>query len=292
MKIKWLIQDVGIRWEQLDRKLDVLQEMNEEMAGIGVIEYCPYISGLSEALVDDLEYEYVFLSGVKVLKLLKDAKNITDVIENPTEFQKENGVLILEKLKAAIFYDIDAFDQKVYAEKGLPLLNSKADYLPIKNNLKTKFSVDKFIKPSKDLKSFDAGILPAGIDLEEYLKHVKRQASYIEEDMVVAPVKVIRNEYRFFVVDKKVVAGSGYRLGGRAQEHTFISEKVWQKAKEYAKLYQPNDVFTLDLALTEDEEILIVEYNCFNASGVYCCNLFDTFNAIKAYKIKKGLTNV
>lgn len=52
MKIKWLIQDVGMRISQLYRKHDALEHMNEEMHPIGVLKDYPFITGLKEALGD------------------------------------------------------------------------------------------------------------------------------------------------------------------------------------------------------------------------------------------------
>ena len=43
----------------------------------------------------------------------------------------------------------------------------------------------------------------------------------------------------------------------------------------------------MDLAKTDDNEISIIEYNCFNCSGVYLCDLVKTFNSIKNLFLNK-----
>lgn len=283
MKIKWIIQDVGLSITQMYRKFDALSAMGENIAGVGVMEDYPYISGLEDAIENDLNTKYVFLSGVKVLNLLKSAENIADIVQWPTEFHLKNSKTILAALKNGVFYDYDKFDQANYGKLKLPLLNASAAYIPIKDNLNTSFKKDKFVKPSRDLKAFDAGILPAGQTIEDYILKKSRQRFYIEEDLVVSDVLEMKDEYRFFVVNNEVVAGSAYRVNGKVGEDATVPEIVLNTAKLYAKLYKPADIFTMDLARLNDDSIKIIEYNCFNCSGVYLCDLNETYTAIKSY---------
>ncbi len=168
MNIKWLLQDVSMRLSQITRKFQALDKMGEPVSAIGVVKNCPYISGLSEALEDDLETRYVFLSGVKVLRAVSRATCIEELIEHPTPFQRANGACLLKRLKAGLFYDVQKFDQRHYSALDLPLLNNGAQYLPLREHLKTSFPVDKFIKPSRDLKAFDAFVLPANQSIESH----------------------------------------------------------------------------------------------------------------------------
>lgn len=223
-----------------------------------------------------------------MLNILKAAKSISDVIEDPTEFQIKNSDILLKKLINGLFYDFDAFDQKVCGKLEFPLLNSNADYLPLKDNLDTVFDTDKFIKPTRDLKAFDAGILKAGDTMANYIKNISRQRFYLEEDIVVAPIRTIWNEYRFFVVDGVVVSGSAYRVNTIPKESMEVPDRFFEKAQEYANMYAPHDIYTLDLAWCDDDSVSIIEYNCFNCSGVYLCDLVKTYEAIKRYKQKRG----
>jgi hypothetical protein len=288
MKIKWLIQDVGLIVSQMYRKFDALQFMEENIAGIGVIADHPYITGLETAIEDDLDTQYVLLSGVKVLKLLKAADHISDVVQFPNDFQNENSDVILKSLIAGMFYDFEKFDQAYYGNLGLPLLNSEAVYIPIKENLKKSFNVDKFVKPSRDLKAFDAGILKKEQTIEDFIMSKSRQRFFLEEQLVVSDVLEMNDEYRFFVVDNEVVAGSAYRRNGIVGENTIVPDIVLAIAKKYAFLYKPADIFTMDLARLKDGSIKIIEYNCFNCSGVYLCDLVSTYKAIKVYLAKKS----
>jgi hypothetical protein len=286
MNIKWIIQDTGLIVSQTYRKFDALRDMGEKISGIGVVANCQYIAGLEDAIEHDLSTIYVFLSGVKVLNLLKAAKNISDVLEFPTQFHLDNSEVILNALVKGVFYDFTKFDQAHYGELGLPLLNESAIYIPIKDNLKKFFNVDKFVKPSRDLKAFDAGILKAGETIEEFVLGRNRQRFFLEEKLVVSDVLEMKDEYRFFFVDNDIVSGSAYRENGVVGVNSVVPDLLWEKAREYSKLYRPSDIFTIDLARLNNGSIKIIEYNCFNCSGVYLCNMVDTFTAIKKYLYK------
>jgi hypothetical protein len=269
------------------RKFDALSYLNEPVSGVGVIVDHPFITGLEDAIVEDVDTKYIILGGVKILNLLNKANHISDVVEFPTEFQIKHSDILLQNLRAGMFYDYEKFDQAYYGNLGLPLLNNNAEYIAVKDNLTKSFTEDKFVKPSRDLKAFDAGILKAGQTVEEYILSKPRQRFFMEEDLVVADVVNIKDEVRFFVVNKKIVGKSSYKVDYSFGESTYINPKILEKAQEYAELYQPADVFTMDLCLTEDDKVLIIEYNCFNCSGVYLSDMVNTYKELKNFILTK-----
>lgn len=280
--IKWLIQDVGINYGQLKRVTDALSELGEYFAPIGVVFGSDEISNLENVLDDDCKY--VLLGGTKLLILLTSINELSTLNANLSEEQLANADKHLEALKAGIFYDIDSFDQAVYGKMDLPLLNSDAEYLAISEYAEMVFDEDKFIKPSRDLKAFNGGIIEAGTTISDYIESGKYQKMYKGESAVISPVKKINAEYRFFIVDEEVVAGSRYFT---TEEQSVIEEKnynvpdeVLECAKEYAKLYQPNVIFGMDIADTDDG-YKIIEYNCWNVCGSYECDLVKTFDAVR-----------
>ena len=181
----------------------------------------------------------------------------------------------------SFFYDTQLyFDQKYYSSLNLPLLNQTACFLPLKDSLNTSFNTDHFIKPSSDLKGFIGGILKKGQTLQNFLSTTTMLPGWLEETLLVAPVKDIHSEYRFFVVNGEVLAHSLYK---KEEIVTYKGEtpfEVLQKAHEYSKMYQPDRVFVMDLALLKNGNIEIVEYNCFNGSGVYYANMEEVFKAL------------
>ena len=145
-----------------------------------------------------------------------------------------------------------------------------------------KFDRDIFIKPSRDQKSFGAGILPQGSTVREFLSQQKTLPSYSDEHVLFSSVKNITCEWRFFVINQEVITGSLYKLGNMVRYSSEIPHDVKEIAKNYAKLYQPRDIFTMDIAET-NEGYKIVEYNCFNASGLYACDTMSLFHYAHEY---------
>lgn len=282
MKIKWLVQDVGITMRMIEDNFYALQKLGFPFGNFGVIAKSKTISNLENILTDP-EESFIIRGGTKMLSLLEKLDNLsqTNIFLSPEQLAFSSQYI--QKLKEGLFYDDQTFDQAFYGEMDLPLLNKGASLYPIKDNLNLKFDTDMFLKPSKDQKAFTAGILEKGKTIEEYIKVQQYQLTYLEELAVIAPCKIITSEYRFFVVEQEVITGSMYRFAGKGNLSSVIPTNIMQAAKEYAKLYQPHDVFTMDLAQTPDG-ISIVEYNCWNASGLYHTDIAKIFETVNEYK--------
>jgi ATP-grasp domain, R2K clade family 3 len=284
MKVKWLVQDVGVSMSLIQETFETLQKMQLPFSNFGVITHTKEITNLENVLTDPDEH-FIIRGGTKILSLLDGMKSLKEANIFLTNEQLKHEDIYKQRLKDGIFYDEKSFDQAYYGSLDLPLLNDKASLYPIKDNLDLKFDSNIFIKPSKDQKAFTAGILESGQTIKEFIHAQKYQKTYIEEIAIIAPCKIITAEYRFFVVDKEVITGSMYRFANKGVLSEIIPKNIMDAAKEYAQLYQPHDVFTMDLAETPTG-ISIVEYNCWNASGLYKTNIAKIFDAVDEYKKK------
>lgn len=167
------------------------------------------------------------------------------------------------------------FDYRSYMDHyGLEMFNSDAIICEFG-------SVDSpwpnfFFRPTADSKSF-AGAVMMDVDVKAWAESVKsiEQENYTTIDsstpVVVAPLKEIYKEYRFFVVKGKVVTGSMYKEG-----HRVIYKTELDGADTYAQrivdIWQPADAFVLDIALGEDG-FKVLEVNCFNSAGYYAADV-------------------
>lgn len=280
MKIKWLVQDIG-KTIMLKDNFGTLQKMGASYESFGLIEGTLLISNL-ENILTDLEEHYIIRGGTKILHLLESYSNIEDFCPYLNEFQLEHKDLFFHKLKSAIFYDPISFDQAYYSQLDLPLLNKEAFFLPIKDNKQTSFSVPYFLKPSKDLKTFIPGILVPGQTIQEFIENSQHLKDYDHELALLSTVKEINKEYRFFIVNKKVITGSQYKNGDRVEHNAYIPSQIMNIAQKYAQLYQPHEIFTMDLADTP-EGVKIVEYNCWNGSGLYHCDKVSLFTTVESF---------
>lgn len=280
MKIKWLVQDVG-KTIMLNDNFNTLETIGANFYNFGVIENTTSITNLDNILLDP-EDNYIIRGGTKILHLLENYSDLETFCEYLSPFQIEHKEIFLQKLKSAIFYDRMHFDQAYYNQLDLPLLNQDAFFLPIKEHKNTCFDVPYFIKPSQDLKAFIPGILAPGQTIQHFIENSQHLKNYDHELALLSKVKHINKEYRFFVVDQQIVTGSQYKDADQIKYDSFVPSNILNIAKEYAKLYQPHAIFTMDLADTP-EGVKIVEYNCWNGSGLYHCDKVLLFTTVEDY---------
>lgn len=280
MKIKWLVQDVG-KNTMLHDNFNTLKTMGANYHSFGLIENATSITNLENILLN-IEDNYIIRGGTKILHLLENYSDLENFCEYLTDFQIEHKQLFLEKLQAGIFYNANNFDQAYYNQLDLPLLNEDAFFLPIKEHKNTSFEIPYFIKPSQDLKAFLPGILQPGQTIVNFIENSQHLKQYDHELALLSKVKHINKEYRFFIVNEQVITGSQYKDEDTVKYNSFIPADMLSIAQEYCKLYQPHDIFTMDLAQTP-EGVKIVEYNCWNGSGLYHCDKVLLFTTVQDY---------
>lgn len=287
---KWLIQVVSRKDEVIKTEIEALNSLNYKWHDFGVIEMLSLFSNI-ENILENPNDTYIIRGGTKVLQLFDGVTSLEELSENCSKEQVELSSLYLEKLRAGLFYNVDNFDQKIYGKLDLPLINSDVTYYSLdnENNLNLSFDDIKFVKPSRDLKAFNAGILEPGQTVLEFIHSQMYQPMYVQEELLVSSPKNIWDEYRFFVLGDQVITGSQYRTNKQLKYHALDNslehQKVLSIAKEYAKLYKPAEVFTMDIGKYNNDQYGIVEYNCFNASGLYHSDVKKLFTTLEDYVI-------
>jgi hypothetical protein len=143
-----------------------------------------------------------------------------------------------------------------------------------------------FMRPCKDWKSF-TGLVLSESELIDWQKRVnegeRNTRSMIldpDTDVVVASEKLVMREWRFFVVDGKVITGSQYRTTYGLSVTPDVDDDVYVFAQKMVDKWQPEKCFVIDIAEVKDG-LKIMEVNCINNSGCYACDLLKTFAAIE-----------
>ncbi|WP_035375365.1 ATP-grasp domain-containing protein [Pseudoduganella violaceinigra] len=280
-KVKWLVQKEGFAMANRIETIALLERLGFAFGNFGILPSSSAILNLA-ANLQDPEERYIIRGGTRLHAILSAAEDPAVLGEDLTSAQLAQAAQYIKQLRLGVFYDEKKFDQAHYSGLGLPLLNADAKMYPIESNLAQVFDRDMFIKPSKDEKAFDAGILAAGQTIEGFIASQPQARNWREEMAVIAPCKTIIAEYRFFVVNREVVTGSLYRFAGNANFSAHIPGNVMAAATEFAPLYQPHAVFTMDLAETPDG-IRIVEYNCWNASRMYAADVATIFHTVHEF---------
>ncbi len=142
-----------------------------------------------------------------------------------------------------------------------------------------------FIRPCLDSKSF-AGQVMDWPEFEAWRHRVLDLGEVytsLDGNTMVAygPVKVIRKEFRFFVVDGRVVTGSLYKIGTRVVYNEVVDDEATLYAQQMVDRWQPARAFVIDIADT-DEGYRIVEINCLNSAGFYAIDVQKLVMAIEA----------
>ena len=111
--------------------------------------------------------------------------------------------------------------------------------------------------------------------------------------VLVAPVKEIDEEWRFIIVDGKVVSGALYMN----KEYREKWEAFWDKeckdenafrfVEKMAKLYQPDPAYTIDICKTGAGDYKVMELNSFCCASMYSNNYDKVVKTINELCIKE-----
>ena len=290
MKNLWLIQSNGFRDSYLFEIAETLNRFNIEFKDFGVVKNG--ITNLMEILKPEYtDYNFITRGGTKFLgileKLREENKNLSHLDNKLPKEIIDNSDFWIDKLLNSVDYNVNKFDQQHYSKIELPLLNSDARYIDYSRIKYYEFSKETFIKPSRDLKSFNGGVIYAGETIQNYIARTGYHSPNIKtEKIVVSDIKEIQEEYRFFMYKNKILGCSRYMLNSKVNPLDFVPENIKECAIEYAELYNPAELYVIDLAVTP-EGIKIVEYNCWNASGFYHCNIRDIIFQVNEIKGNK-----
>lgn len=144
-----------------------------------------------------------------------------------------------------------------------------------------------FLRPVLDNKAFPGTIMETWQEFEEFRAGIARitddpEAKLRLTDVVAAaPLTDIDAEYRFFVIDGKVVAGSRYKLGDQVLSSSTVPPEVAQFVQQCVDVWAPNEAFTMDVADTP-QGLRVIELNSANLSGFYACDMGSIVDAVEA----------
>jgi hypothetical protein len=138
-----------------------------------------------------------------------------------------------------------------------------------------------FVRPDSPLKPFSGRVL--GRDAIT-LKALDHGFYYDDEQLpvVIAPVRAVTEEWRYVVVNRRVVAGSAYTAGSRAAAPDGSSGEPWRYAATVAAAIEPpEDVYVMDICRA-DGTLHLLELGPFSGADLYACNRTGVVRAISA----------
>ena len=100
--------------------------------------------------------------------------------------------------------------------------------------------------------------------------------------VAISKVKKIKAEYRFFILDGKVISGSQYRRDSILDKRVDVMPGALELAQKVASLPQQIDVYyTCDIAELENGDFEVLEINAGSCSGLYQHCKEDILKAFK-----------
>lgn len=270
MKKKVLLQ-FGINEKRLVGIFNAMKRLNLEHGYFSYLNEDKIIDDFPE---DFMENQWVGFASIPVV--LYSFRNDPIYYKSKEKFEKYN-----QKLIQSLFQDdVNNLEQEYILNSikenkisYLPMLNEKSKFLAF-DELKNKvFEKQMFLKPNSVMKQFIGGVSNVGETFEDFLIRMKYCGTQTE--IMISEVHDIHSEYRFFVYKGEILSGSSYFVNKVFNKDYVIPDLVKREAGRLAKVYQPSIAFTLDLALLKNEDVKIVEYNKFCASGPYNCNMED-----------------
>jgi hypothetical protein len=190
-----------------------------------------------------------------------------------------------------LHFDMTNFSYKTAASNRDDMMNAE-HILQVEDAIKFLQSSpdDKlwFVRPDKDLKHFTGTVMESKelwLWLTDAMVCGSSGTYKMEEDMIIvlAEPKVIQAEWRYFIIDHKVIDGSMYRYRGNLFSKRETDPDVLAEAQKFADKWLPSPCVCMDLALVDDE-LKVIEFNCINSSGFYDNDVSKIFNAWYQYE--------
>lgn len=243
----WLIQSNLLDPAQMSQVCDALKEKNIPYHGCKVI---PFVDDIECFWEDEPQDKKIIPYGSSKLSRLADQKGWS-----------------------GMFFDLNKFRVDVWNANRNDMLNSDAEFMTVAE-LETRFAGvadDEIyhIRPMEDLKAFN-GTVTTAKEIRRW-QHSDDSGNFSFKkttQCVVSSPKNILAEWRWFIVDGKIISGSTYKMHGQRLVQRETDQKVIDEAQQFADKWLPNDTVVMDVALTTSGP-RVIEFNCFNSSGFY-----------------------
>lgn len=173
------------------------------------------------------------------------------------------------------------------AHWGCDMLNAQCDISPFGWFSKQSphlYNYPLFLRPNDVTKEFAGFIIPSADKFEDEMSSLKQIQKVRPETLVISnQAKTLKGEFRFVIVDRKIVTQSEYRWDNKLDIRTDVPDQCMQLAKKITKHpWQPDTAYILDIALLDGhtkQYASIIETNALSCSGLYAC---DTVVFVKA----------
>jgi len=251
----WIVQNNLFNEESHGKFISMLDKTNTSYDLVKVI---PFSNQVEPDIVNDNKHTIVY--GSTALNNISKDKGLY-----PGTFLNEN-------------HDVTVWSK--YYEKYLLNTDYVIDKFSEVRNLWN--GADFFIRPCGDDKLFGGHVL-SWEEFKEWQNKVidlKEGYTTLNADTLVAysSYKHIKAEYRFFIIDGKIISASQYKKDGRIYYKNIDNDEalsglfIFYFVSYVISTWLPSRGFVIDVAQDNDNNLSIIEVNCLNSSGFYDIN--------------------
>jgi len=270
MQVKWLIEK-DVFNENFDR---LSNEIVAQGHSFSVIDYMRFLAGKDDPCCDEDDC-VIFYGSLESMSYLQRNKKWVP-----------GGWCNLPNFRCS----------KYYAYFGEHLLNKNYMILPIGEIVRRHKFIENmygiafptkafpfllchihiegkiFIRPDSGFKEF------AGQVIRAYPFNLKEDLGYGEffNDpsllVIISSPKKIEREWRLVVCEKKVIAGSQYKIDGELEVEKNCPKEVIDFGNKVASnKWEPDPIYVMDIGQCNGE-VSLIELNAFSTSGLYDCD--------------------
>lgn len=269
MNVKIAIQDSYIREDHTAKLVEACKKVGVDYECFGLVPFVENVSAIRGDITQDTESFIIPFGSTKIIKLW---------LRNQLP---ENWKIFYNSIGFDFRNQLQFVDRKLKLRNHL--LNSEnSHFLHFPECADLKFQQDKFIKPTDDLKLFNGQILPRYTSLRELLSQQNTDSNIYDrnEAVIISDVVEIEKEWRCFVVDDELASISLYKENGKPNVKLQLYDFDVYDMYDLISLYNPTrsgSPYVVDICRIKDKSGLdnyrIVEYNAFQCSGFYACNV-------------------
>ena len=258
----WLVEATNIDRTNVDKVMDVLNQKNIPYLPVGVIPFSLEITGLDSAPLE--EGNVLSYGSTKLTRLIKELGFTPGVFYDPSTF---NALAWHHAYKSR-------------HNNGFGYMNDGGKFIQIRY-LTGTLTKRRFVRPVMDLKLFPGSVVEEGDTWENFFSRIFKNDNYDKNILVsVNQTFDIREEYRFFIVNREVITASKYRAYGELDITPTIPTWLEKEVREIARTcWLPNDTCVMDIGLIEDFPE-IIEFNVLNSSGLYAADVEKLVDAL------------
>lgn len=264
----WLVQYAGMRSDNTDEVMSILTEKGIPFIPVGIRPFTAEIMGIEDA---DLTGPVMAYGSCKLVKLVSELG-----------------------LRPGVFFDYSKFNVMAWSHflpnemvNGDPAFGTIREF---RNLGDAGVEHDVFVRPVMDLKLFSGSVKPKGDTFAKLLdEKLNGMEGYENTLLAISSVAELHGEWRCFIVNRKFVTGSQYRINGELKPDAKLPPGLEDYVNKVAAKWLPHDHCTMDVALVTNNDIVrsqsfkVMEFNCINASGLYKADaekLVDALNSL------------